>query len=187
MGLALSLWAGKGEEVWCCFFLEENEGNTYIGRSRCIFHIFLFHEQISLKNKHDLEREPGWGSCRATFLPNCFSFSYYVSCIWSVGRELVLTFCCCIRQMGLELCGLIGWEVAFCLLSVGDKGAFSPHRSFWNSPSSLVLEKRVGEVGGEKRVSGAECIYYTYWVLILWAYWSYCSGNIWDEEPWWTI
>lgn len=70
------------------------------------------------------------GLAELHFLLNHFSFSYFISCISKKGRELCSAFCYYIKHMGLEVCALIEREVASCLLSVGDKGAFSLCVSF---------------------------------------------------------
>lgn len=101
------------------------------------------------------------GLAELHFLLNHFSFSYFISCISKKGRELCSAFCYYIKHMGLEVCALIEREVASCLLSVGDKGAFSLCVSFWMNPWTLVFIRRVGVVGGEKHFSGVECILYT--------------------------
>lgn len=85
--------------------------------------------------------------------------------------EGIVPLSCCIKQMGLEVYGLVEEEAASCLLSVEDKGAFSLHGSFWKNPWILVLVR----VGGERDFPGVDCILYTdKWsrelVILLWQY-----------------
>lgn len=127
-----------------------------------VFHMFPFHEQLTEKKKSLIcKGNLAKGLAELHFLLNRFSFSYFISFFWDKGRELCFAFCCYIKHMGLGVCGLMEQEVASCLLSGGDKGAFSLCVSFWTNPWSLVLIRRAGEVGGEKHFSGVECIFYT--------------------------